>query len=107
MFDQATHFFIDAIEDSAVVLVKNITKDTFTSNNEKSMEVLEKMFRRNAVLQKRVIMLMSASAKQRYEYFLESYPQLANRIPLKMIASYLGITPGALSNIRSTFHIQN
>ena len=56
--------------------------------------------RRVAVLQRRVIMLMSASAKDRYELFLETYPKIPNRVPQRMIASYLGITPEALSKIR-------
>jgi CRP-like cAMP-binding protein len=43
---------------------------------------------------------MSSSAKERYEIFLETYPLLPNRVPQKMIASYLGITPEALSKIR-------
>ena len=59
------------------------------------------MARRIAVLQRRVIMLMSYSAKQRYLRFIETYPNLPNRIPQKMIASYLGITPEALSKIRN------
>ena len=56
--------------------------------------------RRFAVLQRRVILLMSASAKERYELFLETYPKIPNRVPQRMIASYLGITPQALSTIR-------
>ncbi|MCB0509281.1 MAG: Crp/Fnr family transcriptional regulator, partial [Bacteroidetes bacterium] len=52
------------------------------------------------VLQRRIIMLMSASAKERYEHFLETYPELPNRLPQRLIASYLGITPEALSKIR-------
>jgi len=45
-------------------------------------------------------MLMSETAKNRYEFFLETYPELPNRVPQRMIASYLGITPEALSKIR-------
>jgi hypothetical protein len=45
-------------------------------------------------------MLMSASAKDRYELFLKTYPKIPNRVPQRMIASYLGITPQALSAIR-------
>ena len=59
------------------------------------------MARRIAVLQRRVIMLMSASAQKRYERFLETYPDLPTRVPQRMIASYLGITPQALSTIRA------
>ena len=57
--------------------------------------------RRVGLLQRRVLMLMSATASERYALFLKDYPDLPNRIPQYMIASYLGITPEALSKIRS------
>lgn len=40
------------------------------------------------------------SAEQRYLNFLETNPQLGDSIPLKIIASHIGITPIALSRIR-------
>ena len=45
-------------------------------------------------------MLMSASAIERYEHFTETYPCISQRVPQKMIASYLGITPEALSKVK-------
>jgi CRP/FNR family transcriptional regulator, anaerobic regulatory protein len=38
---------------------------------------------------------------ERYQLFVETFPQLANRIPLQDLATYLGITPVWLSKIRS------
>lgn len=40
---------------------------------------------------------MSSSAIERYEHFIATYPEIVQRVPQKMIASYLGITPEALS----------
>jgi hypothetical protein len=60
-----------------------------------------KLLKRMNVLQKRVIRLMSASAIERYEDFTKTYPAIVQRVPQKMIASYLGITPEALSAVRS------
>lgn len=40
------------------------------------------------------------SAEERYQNLLKEEPQLIQRIPLKYIASYLGITPVSLSRIR-------
>jgi CRP-like cAMP-binding protein len=40
------------------------------------------------------------SAEQRYLTFLDNNPELRDKIPLKMIASHIGITPIALSRIR-------
>ena len=96
-----TELYIDALEDSEIVQINELIPDTIISGNEPKLPIIKKLFRRIAVLQKRVILLKSATAKQRYEHFLDTYPHIANRVPLKMIASYLGITPEALSNIRS------
>ena len=41
------------------------------------------------------------NAAKRYQHFLETKSNLANRIPLKYIASYLGMTIETLSRIRS------
>ena len=84
--------FIDALEDSTVlVLTKNLNRE------EKNAEGL---IRRISVLQQRIILLMSASAIERYEHFAETYPDIMQRVPQKMIASYLGITPEALSKVK-------
>jgi CRP-like cAMP-binding protein len=48
----------------------------------------------------RISPLVSQDATTRYLEFLENYPQLANRIPLAHLASFLGITPSSLSRIR-------
>jgi CRP-like cAMP-binding protein len=99
--NQPNKLFIDAVEDSEVEMlsVKDIP----------SQFLLESMFNENGsirlmrrlhVLQHRIIMLMSASAQERYEEFLDTYPNIVQRVPQKMIASYLGVTPEALSKIR-------
>ena len=84
--------FIDALEDSTVTVIdKEVRKKQVAINT---------VVKRILVLQKRVIMLMSAPALERYEYFIETYPNIVQRVPQKMIASYLGITPEALSRVR-------
>jgi CRP-like cAMP-binding protein len=84
--------YIDAIEDSTITATeKDFTKLT---SDRKSL------IKRINVLQKRVIMLMSSSALERYQHFVETYPDIIQRVPQRMIASYLGITPEALSRLR-------
>ena len=48
----------------------------------------------------RLSSMISADATTRYLDFLEKFPQLANRIPLSYLASFLGITQSSLSRIR-------
>jgi CRP-like cAMP-binding protein len=51
--------------------------------------------------QKRIIRNLSMSAKDRYLFFRSEYPQIEQRIPQYLIASYLGITKEFLSKIKS------
>lgn len=48
----------------------------------------------------RISPMMAQDATTRYREFLGNYPQLANRIPLSYLASFLGITQSSLSRIR-------
>jgi CRP-like cAMP-binding protein len=48
----------------------------------------------------RISPMLAEDAKVRYLNFLENFPNLANRIPLSLLASYLGITQSSLSRIR-------
>jgi len=90
--DTPTPFFIDALEDSILMVTdKNYTDFTPTT---------EQLANRIAVLEKRVIMLMSSTAIERYEHFITTYPNLLQRVSQRMIASYLGITPEALSKVK-------
>ena len=52
-----------------------------------------KMYRENGFLVE--------NATERYLHFKKLYPELSVRIPLKHIATYLGIAPESLSRIRS------
>jgi CRP-like cAMP-binding protein len=52
-------------------------------------------------LQHRFDELHFASAQERYSNLMQTQPSLINRVPLGMIASYLGITQETLSRIRA------
>ena len=99
-FNEPVQLFIDCLEDSEIIL---FDKDSLFKSGlpkEKIAENTQLLYRRIAKLQRRVLMLMGSPAIDRYTYFLNTYPKLPNRIPQRMIASYLGITPQALSTIR-------
>tara|TARA_B100000795_G_scaffold103119_1_gene76016 strand:+ start:12 stop:569 length:558 start_codon:yes stop_codon:yes gene_type:complete len=106
-FNQPAKLFIDCIEESDVIILDRSLLISQELNIDQLKNNVNLLSRRVAVLQKRVIMLMSASAKERYELFLETYPKIPNRVPQRMIASYLGITPQALSTIRGEITRKN
>lgn len=100
-FQEPVQLFIDCLEETEVVIFDKdcLFKEGFSK--EKTEENAQLLYRRMGKLQRRVLMLMSSSATERYHYFLKTYPELPNRVPQRMIATYLGITPQALSTIRS------
>lgn len=51
--------------------------------------------------QKRIYKLQGMSALDRLKWLIEHYPGILTRIPSKMIASYLGITPFTMSRLKS------
>lgn len=93
--------FIDAIEDSVLKVVNqsgDLNADK--ADHETANEILRSLQRKVNAFRKRIILLLSADAEERYSNFIRTYPDLVKRVPLKMIASYLGITPESLSRVR-------
>ncbi len=48
----------------------------------------------------REVQLLKASPREMYAYLLKNRPVFLEKVPLKYLASYIGITPQALSRIR-------
>jgi CRP-like cAMP-binding protein len=101
VFNEPSFFYIDAIEDTEVVVVK---KGFFPEIQHIVPEILQLniLMLHNSIrfMQKRINMLLSATAEERYLDFIKLYPNLTLRVPQWMIASYLGITPESLSRVR-------
>lgn len=55
---------------------------------------------RTVEMGKWLMLYQTGSAKERYRFILENNPKLLNKLPLRMIASMMGITPTQLSRIR-------
>ncbi len=100
-FKTPSDYFIDAIEDTTVVFLNPdfmcLAAEQTRSFSQYNEQILQKHIMQ---LQKRVRMLIGASAMDRYLDFIETYPDLLLRVPQWMIASYLGITPESLSRVR-------
>ncbi len=101
LFNEVADFNIDAIEATTVLI---IPKDFFleAAKHVPEMVAMNSTMLNNAIrfMQKRINMLLSATAEERYLDFIKLYPNLTLRVPQWMIASYLGITPESLSRVR-------
>jgi CRP/FNR family transcriptional regulator, anaerobic regulatory protein len=99
--NEPSEYFIDAYEDTSVILLNQefILKATEISKEFRAFHesLLHKHINQ---LYRRINSLISTPAKDRYSEFIKTYPNISQRVPQWMIASYLGITPEALSRVR-------
>ncbi|MBL7862867.1 MAG: Crp/Fnr family transcriptional regulator [Cyclobacteriaceae bacterium] len=90
-----------ALADSEVLLLPHLRMEELMLRFPKFERYFRIMFQNSLVThQKRIIEAFSLPAETRYNNFQKRYPQLEQYVPLKYIASYLGITPEFLSKIR-------
>jgi len=92
---------IQFIEKSIVLVAKmdsvwNLLEYNVTFN----ILIREYIGDRSMDLVKRHLMFLNGTAKERYQYILETNPEILNKFPLKYIASMIGVTQTQLSRIR-------
>ncbi len=97
-----SRFYIDAIEDSQVLLFEKEKFDTICKEIPAFGEMVNTIIQHSFIAsQNRINISISASAEERYENFIHDYPSFAARVPQSMIASYLGVTRETLSRTRN------
>jgi CRP-like cAMP-binding protein len=97
---------IEAIEDSELLLLPHLELENLFEQIPPLERYFRHLYQRAYVsLQQRYNSAVSNTAEDRYRLLISEFPQIATRIPLIYIASYLGITPESLSRIRKQiFH---
>lgn len=102
---EATNMNIQAMEDSYLL--------SFTKDDLEWLFIqvppLERLFRimaqrTLAVLQKRFLLTISASAEQRFLELIQRHPGIEQLVPQHQIASYLGILPESLSRMKKLLY---
>lgn len=92
---------IEAIEDSELIIISKSANDELLKHSPKyTAFMMDKITGAYIALQKRLNSINNINIEDRYQNFLKQYPDIAQRVPQHMIASYLGLTPETLSRIR-------
>ncbi|TDQ25560.1 Crp/Fnr family transcriptional regulator [Tenacibaculum caenipelagi] len=107
-FQAPSTYYIDAVEDTLVVMLDEHFIDQVSKVNSSFRKQNEHLLQNHIRhLYKRISQLLGASAKNRYLNFVSMYPDIMLRVPQWMIASYLGITPESLSRVRKALAEEN
>ncbi|WP_460938035.1 Crp/Fnr family transcriptional regulator [Spirosoma humi] len=93
---------VDCLEDSETLYISLENREKLCAE----LRTMEYFFRKKTTAgyvasQKRILSLIRFNAKERYDYLLQQYPDLLQRVPKSLIASYLGITRETLSRLTS------
>lgn len=94
--------YIQVIEDAELVVIPYESMaelyERFPEMNQVGRMLLEQYY---SASEERVFIARIPNAAARYQHFLQSRPELLNRVPLTYVASYLGITLETLSRLRA------
>lgn len=95
-----SRFNIEAVEDSVLIVIDKSDMDFLYRHvpawQELGRKVWEKM---SARMIEQIVSFQTLSAEDRYLEFMNT-PELIQKVPVRHLASFLGITPNALSRIR-------
>lgn len=92
---------IEALEETEVVLwtPENLHTlfDAIPSFRSYSEDLISKSL---FASHERILMNISCTSEEKYQSFINSFPDVFNRVPLHLVASYLGVSRETLSRIR-------
>lgn len=92
---------IDALEDAELVLISKTSHETLLQQIPRYETYMRlQLTGAYIAMQRRLTSIISLSLEERYTNFISDYPDIAQRVPQHMIASYMGLTPETLSRVR-------
>lgn len=96
-----SRYNIDVWEESEILLISYADVMKVSQQFPALMEMMRKMDEKNTIAtQKRITSTISHTSERRYADFVQEYPDLVQRFPQHVIASYIGVTKDTLSRVR-------
>ncbi len=100
--NEDTLYNIEALEDSELLLITKPSWDLLLENVPAFERYFRVLIQNNLInTQRRLMGSFTETAEEKYKKLLLEFPDILQRVPQHMIASYLGITRETLSRTRS------
>lgn len=98
---EPARYNIDALEDAELVLISNPGMDELRERIPKFLEFSFLQMRTAYIaFERRLSNMINLTTEESYTKMVQTYPDIVQRVPQHMIASYLGLTPETLSRAR-------
>ena len=99
--EEPATYNIDALEDAELLLITKSAHEQLLAMQPKYETYMRLLITGAYIaLQRRLTSNISLPVEERYTTFTEMYPDIAQRVPQHMIASFMGVKPETLSRIR-------
>ncbi|MDT0645883.1 Crp/Fnr family transcriptional regulator [Zunongwangia sp. F260] len=100
--EEPSEYNIEALEDSELLLITRSSWDLLLDEVPAFERYFRTLIQNNLIAtQRRLMGTMSTTAEERYHKLLKDFPDISQRVPQHMIASYIGVTRETLSRLRS------
>jgi CRP-like cAMP-binding protein len=94
--------FVVALEDSVILQINYEAEQKLKSSTYNFEKLFRLMAEKSAAFySRRIVAMLTQNAEQRYNEFLDKFPEVAQRLPQYALASYLNMTTEFLSKIRN------
>jgi CRP-like cAMP-binding protein len=101
-----SNYTIEALEHSEVILWTKNDLRYLVGNIPGLKAYFDKLiYKAGTILRHRLHSAISSTAEEKYEEFIKNHADIHARVPLHMVASYLGVTRETLSRIRRSHAI--
>lgn len=107
VYKTPSRFYIDALEHCDVLYMTSDNANELEKKVPAFRQMMNKLDERNIMAnERRLTAAISFSVEKRYTEFVECYPELAERFPQHVIASYLGINKDTLSRVKRQHNLK-
>lgn len=101
LFQSPATLAIEAIEDCELLLLSRENYDQMLEEVPAMERYFRLVYERSlATKDQRLVTAQTYSAEEKYNHLTQTYPELIQRIPQSLLASFLGLTPETFSRIK-------
>jgi CRP-like cAMP-binding protein len=103
---EPSSYAIDALEDAELLLMTASSMESMMERVVKMERYFRLLQQKNIIAMQRRLIFSLKTAEEKYTGLTDTYPDIIQRVPQHMIASFLGITPETLSRIRKQLSVR-